>query len=75
MFPILKKSLKLIKTTDACRIQMSPVLFDGDIGIDTGFFLQAADTDKDGVEDVIGERNQVVRFAERAFPRDRVVVL
>jgi len=38
----------LIKTTDACRIQMS-------LGL--------------------GERNQVVRFAEHAFPRDRVFVL
>jgi hypothetical protein len=65
----------LIKTTDACKIQMSLGLFDGDIGIDTGFFLQAADTGEDGVEDVIGERNQVVRFAEHAFPRDRVFVL
>lgn len=54
---------------------MSLGLFDGDIGIDTGFFLQAANTDEDGVEDVIGERNQVVRFAEHAFPRDRVFVL
>lgn len=42
----------LIKTTGACGIQMSLGLFDGDIGIDTGFFLQAADTDEDGVEDV-----------------------
>lgn len=54
---------------------MSLGLFDGDIGIDTGFFLQAADTGEDGVEDVIGERNQVVRFAEHAFPRERVFVL
>lgn len=65
----------LIKTTDACRIQISLGLFDGDIGIDIGFFLQAADTDEDGVESVIGERNQVVRFAEHAFPRDCVFVL
>ena len=54
---------------------MSLGLFDGDIDIDTGFFIQAAGTDEDGVEDVIGERNQVVRFAEYAFPRDRVLVL
>lgn len=65
----------LIKTTGACRIQMSLGLFDGDFGIDAGFFLQAADTDEDGVEDVIGERNQVVRFAEHAFLRERVFVL
>jgi hypothetical protein len=65
----------LLKTTDACRIQMSLSLFDGNIGIDTGFFLQAADADKDGVEDVIGEWNQVARFAEHAFPRDRMFVL
>ena len=40
MFSILKKCPMLIKTTDACRIQMSLGLFDGDIGIDTGFFLR-----------------------------------
>jgi len=38
MFSILEKYPMLIKTTDACRIQMSLGLFDGDIGIDTGFF-------------------------------------
>ena len=54
---------------------MSIVFFDGDIGIDTGFFLLAADTDEDGVEDVIGERNQVVRFAGHAFPCDRLFIL
>ena len=54
---------------------MSLGLFDGDIDIDTGFFIQAADTDEDGVEDVIGQRNQVVRFAESVIHRDRVFVL